>query len=212
MKEPIEAEFCLICMKPMRESFFKQLICDKCLEEMNPQLKRIKLDDTKGIGIYPYENKIKELLFNFKGRFDIALSDVFIFPYRNILKLRFFDYVVVPVPSFQKKNNLRGFNHVEKMFSCLNLRIISCLEKTKDIKQSSLSKEQRQEISKYIVLNNKSQFLKNKKVLLVDDVLTTGATLKCCINLLKKARIKGIFFLVMSYTCREWSQFEERKK
>lgn len=199
-------------MKPMRKSFFKQIICDECFKEMNPQFRRIELNNIKGIGIYPYENTIKQLLFNFKGRFDIELSDVFIFPYRNILKLKFFDYIIVPVPSYYEKDQLRGFNHVERMFSCLNLKIVKCLEKVKDIKQSSLSKEQRQEISKFIVLNNKSQFLKNKKVLLVDDVLTTGATLQCCINLLKKAGIKVIFFLVMSYTCREWSQFEERKK
>ena len=45
--------------------------------------------------------------------------------------------------------------------------------------------------------------MKNKKILLVDDVLTTGSTMKACINLLKNNQVKKLNFLAMSYTCRK---------
>ena len=45
--------------------------------------------------------------------------------------------------------------------------------------------------------------IKNKKILLVDDVLTTGSTMKACINLLKNNQVKKLNFLAMSYTCRK---------
>ena len=186
-------------------------ICLSCLRDLNPQIIYIKLKNIEGIGIYPYENKIKDILFLFKGCGDYQLKDAFIFHYKFLLKTIFFDYVIVPVPSFNEHNLKRGFNHVQEMFSCLSLPIINCLEKIEDIKQSSLKKDNRQEISKYLIINENHKKLINKKVLLVDDVLTTGSTLGACYELLKMAKIKSIFFVVMSYTCRERSQFEDEK-
>ena len=83
--------------------------------------------------------------------------------------------------------------------------IISCLEKNKDIKQSSYHFSERQNISNYLTVNDNIKLIKNKKVLLVDDVLTTGSTMKSCINLLKNNQVKKINFLAMSQTCRKQS-------
>lgn len=89
------------------------------------------------------------------------------------------------------------------MVKILNMPIIICLEKIKDIKQSSYHFSERQNISNYLTVNDNIKLIKNKKVLLVDDVLTTGSTMKSCINLLKNNQAKKINFLAMSYTCRK---------
>ena len=71
-----------------------------------------------------------------------------------------------------------------------------CLIKTKDIKQKLLNYDERQKISEIIEIRPNDLF--NKKVLLVDDVITTGASMKAAINLIQKCQPKILKILVIS--------------
>ena len=84
------------------------------------------------------------------------------------------------------------------MFKPLNLPIKQCIHKTKDIKQSDLSSSEREKIRDYLVIDH-IDFSK-KKVLIVDDVYTTGSTVKAMIDLIKTKNPKKIKVLVMSKT------------
>ena len=80
--------------------------------------------------------------------------------------------------------------------------MMDILEKTANVKQADLSKEQRKDIKSYMkVKQNVNLF--NKKVLIVDDVYTTGSTIDAAINLIKGLRPKKIKVLVMSKTINE---------
>ena len=48
-------------------------------------------------------------------------------------------------------------------------------------------------------------------ILIIDDVLTTGETMRSCINLMRKLNPKRISFLVISYSNRFMSKFDVRK-
>lgn len=105
---------------------------------------------------------------------------------------------MIPAPSYQKNDEERGFNHVEEMFSVLNLKMKKCIHKTKQVKQADLTTKERQEIGSVLEIDNVD--LSGKNVLLVDDVYTTGSTIKAMINLVRQKGAKKIKVLLMSKT------------
>lgn len=108
-------------------------------------------------------------------------------------------YTIVPAPSSKNHDDERGFNHVREMFSCLGLPMIHAIEKTDDRKQSDLDYRSRQEVGKHLRWVG-GRSVSGKKILLVDDVYTTGATARNCIKLLKKHGASKIRVLVMAKT------------
>ena len=201
-------DFCLICFNKIDKYSLRKLVerkiycCDNCLKEMNLHLTKLCIDGVKGIGIYQYNDVLRKLIYQFKGCKDYELKDVFIKQYRWLFKLFFHNCIFVPIPSYKKADEKRGFNHVEEILKTIGVRYVKCIDKTKNIKQSSLSKKKRKDVGQYLSLNDKSWLLEGKRVVLFDDVLTTGATLSACIKLIKTLKIRDIFFVVLSVASR----------
>ena len=103
----------------------------------------------------------------------------------------------MPIPSSKNHEKERGFSHVKEMFELLGLPYLEILEKREEIKQSSLSRKKRWENRTNIVYNG-HRIKENLKILLVDDVMTTGATLTASIQIVKKYKPKIIKILLMS--------------
>ena len=80
---------------------------------------------------------------------------------------------------------------MEEIFSSLCLKEEKILTKNARMKQSSLSKKDREKISSVMVYKNKID-LSNKKVLIVDDVYTTGNSFRACLALVRKLHPKVI--------------------
>ena len=77
--------------------------------------------------------------------------------------------------------------------------MLPIIEKTAHHKQADRGFLERKEINKYLVLkSNKS--LEKQKVLIVDDIYTTGATMSAAINLVEKLNPKEIRVLVLAKT------------
>lgn len=151
------------------------------------------------ISIYRYDEKIQSLLYQFKGCFDFELLNVFFERFSRELSLRYHGYVMVPVPSFLEDDETRGFNHVEEMFRILKLPIRKILIKTRKFKQATNTANQRKDIKNVLELSDNSD-LSKYKILLVDDVYTTGSTMKACVRLIEKLHPKKIQIFVMSKT------------
>lgn len=197
---------CKICLKELtpdeEDNLFSCIhselnICFSCLNGLKPVFKTIIFHDVELTYIYEYDVVIQNLLFLFKGQKDYALKDIFLTPLINELKIKYHGYVLIPIPSSKEHENERGFSHIKEMFGVLNLPFIDILKKEENIKQSSLSRKERWENRENIVYNGE-KIKAGLKILIVDDVMTTGATLTSSLRIVKKFNPKKIKILIMS--------------
>jgi ComF family protein len=190
--------------------FNNRMICQKCYNGFDLINKKEYINGIEVRYLYYYNDFLKKVIYQFKGCFDIELKDVFLDRLKYILRLIYKGYLLVPVPSYFESDNKRGFNHVEEIFSCLSNKKVKLFIKNENYKQSEKSFSERKNISQYISLN-KENIRGNKKILIVDDILTTGNTLKACASLLYKEGIKDIKFLTIC-KCVEFVRNNEDDK
>ena len=107
--------------------------------------------------------------------------------------------MLVPAPSSEIDDLKRGFNHVVSIYENLSLPILTVLKKKNREKQSDKTHKDRLNINKTIYAEKIEQ-LRNKKVLIVDDIYTTGSTILRCIELVKRVKPKQIKVLVIAKT------------
>jgi ComF family protein len=114
----------------------------------------------------------------------------------DLLKESILFDVVLPIPLHKNKLKLRGFNQSEWFAKGLANQMNSVLDNTSLIRTKQTStqtrkrKFERWENVEGIFNLETADLLKNKKVLLVDDVITTGATIEAAWQALKD--VEGI--------------------
>lgn len=186
-------------------------ICQKCYNQFDVIYKKEKLGSVDTLFLYTYNDFMKKLIYQFKGCYDIELKDIFLERFLFVLKLKYLGYYIVPVPSSIGDDQVREFNHVEKIFESLGLPLIRCLEKKDNIKQSNRKKKDREMIYNSLTINENGKRIKGKKILIVDDIYTTGNTLNSSIELVKKYSPNVIKALIICKNCRNSVNFLDRK-
>jgi len=113
-------------------------------------------------------------------------------------------YVLIPMPLHKKRLRWRGFNQAEEIAKQLSniLMMPLCsdiLVKTKHTTpQIELSEEERKINIVGVFAVQNPEFVTNKKILLVDDVYTTGSTMEEAANVLKEAGARQVFGVVVA--------------
>lgn len=116
------------------------------------------------------------------------------------------DTLVTYVPMHNRKEKHRGFNQTELFANALAKRtknvVARLLEKSKETKpQIDLNKEERiGNVQESFMLSEKSGLINVKRVVLVDDIWTTGATMKECCKVLKKAGVQEVWGFTLART------------
>lgn len=104
------------------------------------------------------------------------------------------DYII-PVPLHKKRMRIRGFNQAEKIASYLseytNIPIIDCVKRNRNTKRLyALNKFQREkELKNAFEVKVDSEEIIGKRIILVDDIFTTGTTVN---EISKKLKIYGV--------------------
>lgn len=174
-------------------------ICKECEEKIKQY--EINLVQKDKFFIYKYQDIIRNLLLNYKFNDASYLANSFAYLIKNNKKiysiLKSYD-IIIPVPLHKKRMNERGYNQTELIAKKLEIPIeTKCLIKTKNIKpQSTKTAKQRQiDIKNVFAIQNVDK-IKNKKILLLDDIYTTGSTANECIKTLRKATNKIGFLAI----------------
>ena len=114
------------------------------------------------------------------------------------------DFIIIPIPLSQKRLKWRGFNQAEEIAKNLSVYLQiplfnNILIKNKETSfQSRLSKEEREKNLLNTFSCNKQ--VKDKKILLVDDIYTTGSTMEECARTLKKAQVREVIGITIAKT------------
>lgn len=197
--------YCLNCLKSIREqSSLKEiftvddLLCAKCRYMLKYQPKMIKIDNLKIQGLYRYEGLVRKLLIQYKEYNDEALAYAFLYPYIKELKGKYKGKYIVKVPSSDLSYQKRGFDHVYELFSLLDLPFLDVLYNDSEKQQKQLDHNERKKIVEHIHLKDGHINMQDKDILLVDDILTTGASMKASYDLLRE-KCKSITGLVIAY-------------
>jgi ComF family protein len=170
---------------------------------------RVPLEKANTFLLFQKEGKVKELIheLKYKGNQQIGffLGNWFGKLLHDSHQLEEIDYII-PVPLHKKKLRQRGYNQLTTFGQCLSDRLKKefkddiLIQKTFSKTQTFKSRFDR--FSNAIIKFHLSDtdIFRNKHVLLIDDVITTGATLEaCCLELLKTENIK-ISIVTIAFT------------
>ena len=188
---------CKVCMNSFDSLLRGERICASCFRRLEVLFETKRIEDVSGRILYAYNDFFRNLLYLFKGCGDYELREVFLSRFRRELKIRFAGYSVIPAPSNEAEDEKRGYNHVVEIAKSLDLPILPLLFKNKPFKQSARSFSERRKVRDDLSLKNGSPIV-GKKILLMDDVVTTGETMKAMIDLVRPLRPKKIRFLVLA--------------
>lgn len=164
-------------------------LCYNCQE-------REVLPFVKARAALPYNGRLRENILGMKYYNKTWLARPFADALTKTVEAEYPDVsidLIVPVPLSGERLKSRGYNQAELLGRALSLRIgVPCIPKAlKRVKDtpplSSLSRQERLTILRNAFIGNE-EIVKDKTVLLVDDIFTTGATAIACCEALKKAK------------------------
>jgi ComF family protein len=205
---PVESPFCCICGIMFKSRIGDDHVCGECMKSPN------KFRMARAVGVY--EGTLMKTIrcLKYKGKIQLAR------PLGMLLFFAFIKYwnhknridLIVPVPLHIKRFRKRGFNQayllIREWFSyadAFNVKLsYSKIEKNALIKnkqtepQTGLDRKQRRANIKNAFSIGDASKITGKRILLIDDVYTTGATADECAKVLITEGAKRVDVLTLA--------------
>lgn len=169
--EKITGQICEICGCALQQ----QKLCTQCKEsvESNP-IQSV----TSNRSIYQYNSEMKVWVNRFKFYGDVTLATMFITDLREYYENYFKRFkIIVPIPLSEERLNERGFNQVEVFAELAGLKLTRCLKRVHTERQSKLNRTERLQRKQIFSFSREEKF-QNEPILILDDVYTTGKTVR----------------------------------
>lgn len=195
--EEITGKRCDICSRPLERIDAQYVVgtrCSDCVRWENDSEWQGYL--AGNLSIYLYNDFLKEIISQFKFRGDYILAKVFAQKLKASIRTLRTDYLV-PIPLSTERQFERGFNQAEAFLREAGLHSTHLLQRIHGEKQSKKSREDRIHLPQIFQLTD-SFVISGKRILLIDDIYTTGSTLRHAAKLLKKAGAGDVFALTLA--------------
>ncbi len=191
---------CSVCGKNVEEE--NQYICNECFKILKRKGTIKNIDNY--YFLYYYDEDIKKVIIDYKLKNRKRLSkDISILirkALKNFLEEKKID-IVLPVPISENRMKERGFNQVETILEELEISY-ETIDRIKNTEHMySLLEERKRDENIAKAFENKGIDINQKNVLIIDDIVTTGSTIR---EIAKEIRKKGtpeniyIFSIAMS--------------
>lgn len=204
----IYPECCAFCGKLNRNA-----LCKKCeIKFKKKALFRVEnYKDTSSyfdehIFIFHYDGEIRKIILDYKFNDKSYIYKTFVNFLKNnyeiCVQIKKYD-IIIPVPISKEKYKKRGYNQsgifAKSLAKELKMKYGECLAKTKNnATQSLLNQEGREKNVQGVYKAKNIGKIKNKNILLVDDIFTTGYTVNECSKILKEANAKSVGILTIA--------------
>lgn len=214
-------ETCLCCDGPISKN--SQSICVLCRhdlpftnyssQKMNKVEKsfygRIPLVEATSLLHFYKKGPTQELMHNLKYRNKQKIGTILgVWMAESIKKSDRFKHIdcIVPVPLHKKRLKERGYNQLTKFGEILSKELqIPLLQHNLIRIAATKTQTKKFRTERWVNVNTKfhvkdpSQF-ENKHLLLIDDIITTGATIEACYNAFQEVKQFKMSLATMSYT------------
>lgn len=204
---------CAICIQHIIQG---ELVCPHCYKsaiggQTHPLChKKYGLDGLWSLGLY--QSVLRDAIIQFKYKYvkeiGSLLTDILIeywarhqpFLLERIKRDQGKDWLIIPIPLHNYRYNWRGFNQSEllarKLADSFGLRIAAPLQRTRLTKPQVKLKgvTRRGNLKNAFTLDNNYRVIATN-IILIDDVWTTGSTMRECCYILKRAGAKTVWAL-----------------
>lgn len=212
---------CILCRRLLEET--EVYFCTDCEQKFQSeretlaQLVQRRHEESSGItglvpqeiyALFPYSNEYRRAILRWKYAGIRKYAEGFASLYTDELHL--FEWLqidaLIPVPLAPSRKRKRGFNQsfdlAQEISKRTGIPTLDCLVRTKNTKpQSGCSREERRSNIKGSMRCNMSEIAKEQKlsnIALIDDIYTTGSTIKeCCRVLEQEANLKNMNVYVL---------------
>lgn len=197
---------CLFC-KDVKEKKISYL-CKDCFSLLNFKSEFFDIEYYNGVySVLEYDRFLKPHLHSYKyensSYYYKLFGEILAYEIESKDLFKSIDYLI-PVPLHRSRKAFRGFNQSELLGEYLEkklgIKILRNLliknKKTKD--QHNLNENDRKKNLRDVFHIKDGSLIRDRNILVIDDILTTGTTLKNCGEILKKQGPKEIYGLTLA--------------
>jgi ComF family protein len=195
---PLVGLRCKLCAQSLPEGYpnAHDGRCGECAHEVPAY--------TRAVSFGAYENELREMIHLLKYKHVRSAADflgaLIAESATSLVPEMAESVLVVPVPLYKRKLSERGFNQAEMLAYATTSRLSKQIKRTKfetmtsvlfrrraTESQVGMTREQRKTNLRGAFAVPRKDRVKGRDILLIDDVLTTGATVSECARVLRRA-------------------------
>lgn len=174
--------YCLLCDRPIQHDaswgkLFQKRVHDEACAACMTKFERVAIQPyEEAETLFYYNDAMRDYVHRYKFGQDVALAHVFKKDLRAVLK-KYKNATFVPIPLHKQKLPQRTFSQVDELLKAAQIPFIHLLEKmTLDSQSEKSHIERKQTVT--LFRRNRTNLKKDAHVVLVDDIITTGTTIR----------------------------------